>query len=487
VLAVEVRVRNTGPSPVRTRVSLVVGRRRLQRKAVRLDPRLDTTVRLEAELDRPGPYRGHVALDPDHVPADNTRWFALDRGRRARVLCVDGEFGRMDILRETFYLQSALVPGGVAEEPGLELPQVQVVAPNDLQNRDLDNLDVVVLANVPDLPGLSVARLEKFVNTGGGLIVFVGDRVHADTYNGALWGKAKGLLPARLTAPRGDADRRDQPVHLDTIDFKHPLLGAFADGTLGDLRRAHFFRTFGVDEKRLARGSTVVARYSDNGAAIVVKSYGLGRVVLVTSTCDLGWTDLPLSPVFLPLVHQVVRQLSRPVVSADRCEVGQPLRVPLDVTAHAAAVTLTTPSGQEHRLRPRTEGEQLVVTFADTEEPGIYETTVVDAKRTRRRWHPVNLDVRESVLRSAAPEDVGRLFGEGVAVIGPDEVGDAIARARSGVKLWLVLLCLASALFVIEALYAARLNASAGQSADRAEALRAQAAGRRETEGLPTT
>ena len=483
-LAVAAHVRNTGPSPIRTRISLVTDQRRLQRKALRLGARSEAVVQLRAQVEGPGPYRGRVELDPDQLAADNTRWFALDRGRRARVLCIDGEFARMDILRETFYLQAALAPGGPAEDPAEALPAVDVGPAKDLGARELDTYEVVILANVPDLPGLSVARLEKFVNTGGGLIVFVGDRVKADTYNPTLWGKGQGLLPARLCAPLGDANRRDQPVHLDRIDFKHPMLAGFGDGTLGDLRRPHFFRTYGVDADHLARGSVVLARYSDGRPAIVIKPYGLGRVVLVTSTCDLGWADLPLSPVFLPLVHQVIRHLSRPSVSAGRCLVGQPLRLPLDVTARDADVELETPSAEEHRLRPRAEGDQLVATFTGTHEPGIYRASVMEQGHRRHRWQPVNLDVRESVLRSASAEQVKALVGEGVevSVARPDEVGEAILRARSGMKLWLVLLCLASAVFVAEALYAARLNARAGQSADGADLLRAQAAGIQETE-----
>ena len=483
-LDVEVRVRNTGPSPVRTRVSLVVGQRRLQRKAVRVDPRLETTVRLSARLEGPGPYRGRVELDPDLLPADNARWFALDRGRRARVLCVDGEYARMDILRETFYLQAALAPGGVADGAEVALPLVEVVPAKDLAGRELDNVDVVVLANVPELPGLSVARLEKFVNTGGGLVVFVGDRVQAETYNRTLWSRGKGLLPARLTQPTGDADRRDRSVHWERLDYRHPLLSAFADGSLGDLRRPLFFRTFGVDAAKLARGSAVMAWYDDGQPAVVAKTYGLGRVVLVTSTCDLGWTNLALSPVFLPLVHQWVRALSRPAVSAVRCLVGRPLRVPLDVTARQADVTLRTPSGHEHTLRPRAEGDQLVVTFTGTTEPGIYEATVLEKGRPRGRWQPVNVDVRESDLRSASAKETRSLFGEGadIAVAQADEVGEAIGRGRSGMKLWLVLLCLAAVVFVAEALYAARLNADAGRSAERADLVRAQAAGMRELE-----
>ena len=489
VLAVEARVRNTGPTAVRTRVSLVVNERRLQRKAVRVDPRLETTVRLSARIEGPGPYRGRVELDPDLLGADNTRWFALDRGRRPRVLCVDGEYARMEILRETFYLQAALAPGGVADQGDVALPLVDVCPAPELAKRELDNVDVVVLANVAELPGLSVARLEKFVNTGGGLVVFVGDRVQADAYNQALWGNGKGLLPGRLTEPIGDADRRDRPAHVERIDFKHPLLADFADGTLGDLRRPLFFRTYGVDTGHLSRGSAVVAVYDDGRPAVVVKTYGLGRVVLFTSTCDLGWSNLPLSPVFLPLVHQVVRGLSRPAVAAGQCLVGQPLRVMLDVTARDADVTLRTPSGFEHPQRPRAEGDQLVVRFTGTDEPGIYEATVVEKGRTQKRWQVVNVDVRESDLRSASADQTRALFDKGsqVTVAKPDEVGEAILRARSGMKLWLILLCLAAIVFVAEALYAARLNAGAGQGADNADLLQAQAAGMRQDEPTPAS
>ena len=55
--------------------------------------------------------------------------------------------------------------------------------------------------------------------------------------------------------------------------------------------------------------------------AAAERKIGTGRVIVWTTTLDDSWTDLAVKPVFLPLVHQLVRYLARyepAAVVADR-------------------------------------------------------------------------------------------------------------------------------------------------------------------------
>ena len=48
----------------------------------------------------------------------------------------------------------------------------------------------------------------------------------------------------------------------------------------------------------------MVLRYENGAPALVEAEVGRGRVLLLTTTVDREWTDLPIRPGFLPLVQE---------------------------------------------------------------------------------------------------------------------------------------------------------------------------------------
>ncbi len=62
----------------------------------------------------------------------------------------------------------------------------------------------MLLANVRKLDDDQVRALEEFVQNGGGLLIFPGNRIDAAWYERALFKDGKGLLPLALGALEGD-------------------------------------------------------------------------------------------------------------------------------------------------------------------------------------------------------------------------------------------------------------------------------------------
>ena len=54
----------------------------------------------------------------------------------------------------------------------------------------------------------------------------------------------------------------------------------------------------------------MVLRYESGAPALVEAEIGRGRVLLLTTTVDREWTDLPIRPGFLPLVQEAARRLA---------------------------------------------------------------------------------------------------------------------------------------------------------------------------------
>ena len=89
----------------------------------------------------------------------------------------------------------------------------------------------------------------------------------------------------------------------------------------------------------------MLARFDDGAVAAAERKVGPGRVIVWTSTLDDSWSDLPRKPVYLPLVHQLVKYLAQYEEPRSWQTVGQVVDVSALTKARANWVVVT-PSGE---------------------------------------------------------------------------------------------------------------------------------------------
>ncbi|MDP2312569.1 MAG: VWA domain-containing protein [Pseudomonadota bacterium] len=241
-----------------------------------------------------------VEVDDPDLPLDNARYFHLPRIGASRVLVVDGDPGSTPTRSEVYFLERALAPwagaGGIA---------VDVVSPSGLAKLDPTTHRVAFLANVAD-PAAQAPQLVDFVRRGGGLVIGMGDNVTAERYDSAL----ASLLPAPLRKTRdlvsltADDGASLRPPDVEGID----LFRVFARAGRESFARVHTRRVMTTDPP-VGDDVSVLLTYADGVPALLERRIGNGRVLLWTSTFDLGWTNLPLQAVFMPFVQRLTGYL----------------------------------------------------------------------------------------------------------------------------------------------------------------------------------
>ena len=293
-------------------------------------------------------------------------------------------------------------------------------------------------------------RIATFVQNGGGLLVFAGDAV-----TGTSWpGRANGLLPV---APGDVKDRlADKGAILGTIDRSHPALSLFANTQSGDLSAARFYRY-----RSMAADSGVLARFDDGSPAVVEQRTGTGRTVVLASSLDGLWNDLPRQPVFLPFVHQLAQYASGYRAGRSVYEVGdavdlQGVGSASDSTRGVAYVAV---SPQGNRLRiGGTQGESALIPG----EAGIYEVRPAGSPGSRPRLVAVNIPGRELDLARFDPtrltHSVSAVDGAATDSSSPDGVD--LAQQERKQSIWWYLLLIAATLLVVESVLAYRLSRS---------------------------
>jgi len=395
----------------------------------------------------------------DALPLDDAWHLHLKAGKPIRLLCVENSINAIKDFQETIYLRTALDPRTkVDEAPGYVLPQV--VAAQNMTDEDLAGYEVVAVANVSGLTAQQVARLEKFVRSGGGLMLFLGDKVDYSIYNHLLFKPGlRGLLACRLKP-----SQKGTPFWtIADADMEHYVLRPFASKNSGDITLPRFYQRFGVDMPRGpdAEKLNVIARFDDGEPALIEHSFGRGKVLLFTSRCfttawDVGWTDLPRRMVFVPLMHQMVRYLTgREVKQSETIQVGDAIRVKADDIDAERVVAVKRPDGKVQELPVDDSG---IATLRHADMPGIYTAWSGATEEEPAKRFAVDLDTFESDLSSCSELQLRKLqeFGKG----SEDEIVTVSRRAElfrgseNDSGLWRWMLAVACALMVCELLLA---------------------------------
>ncbi|MCH7728135.1 MAG: BatA domain-containing protein [Planctomycetes bacterium] len=123
----------------------------------------------------------------DRLQADSTRFMAARVVRGVPVLVIDGDPTGFHRTSESFYLKRALMPPG-RESSGIV---AEVRLDTELEKLQLDNYKLIFLCNVYHLPDAQIARLERFVRAGNGLVIFPGDQTDPVQYNQSFYNEGK--------------------------------------------------------------------------------------------------------------------------------------------------------------------------------------------------------------------------------------------------------------------------------------------------------
>jgi len=420
--------------------TLSVNSKKKEQTAFTVRPGAPAQAPVEVEFDEAGTYRCSVMLNEDSLRIDDSFEFSLTVDDRVTVLCVDGHPSGIASLSETFFLNAALNPSALTGmRAGSEI-EPKMIGIGDLTGTDLEPYKCVILCNVRTLDGRDLLKFESFLNDGGSLIMFLGNRVSASEYN--EW----SFTPAKLGTIVGRADKRTF-YSFGRVSPNHPIFSG-----MGDLRAAKVFRCFQVEPND---GARVIAQLRNGLPMIIERDYGSGRVLMVATAADLDWSNLPLRRIYAPLLHRMVGYMSSRKATFHAYRVDDTVEFRALAKHYDKSIKVVAPDGRSSYVRPRIDGSYAVATFDQTSEPGRYKV-VAHEDFSNHNGFSVNPDVKESDLTMIPVRKLAQeCKGMGVTVLAkPGMLVDQVTETREGWKLWPLLFKLGLLLFCIEILVA---------------------------------
>ncbi len=367
-----------------TTVSLVVNGEEVDRRAVAQGAGATFTV---PPLG-PGVHAATLEIPADNLPIDDTLHFLIRTREHLPALCAGPEDA-------TLFLRLALGAVG-GDSSGITL---KTITPDALSSETLSSYACVFLCDALPLPGQEIMQVETYVRGGGLLVLWPGNGARVEDY--APWRCLPGTVSAIGTLPpasRTQLLRWNQPTHA----LVNPLRQGLGTPVV-TMRRRLEWTDLADDAEALVTGEA--------GTPVVLsRSFGQGYVFALSIPANRSWSDFPLSPYFLPLVHQFVQYAAglgrfTPFLwAADS--------LPLDDHLPEATVdsTLRSPKGDKVSLRRTTMDNATVLHAEEVHLPGIY-TLSTPTQPDPRPALAINLARQESDLAPIAPDEVGDRMG----------------------------------------------------------------------------
>lgn len=419
-----------------------------------------------------------LSIRDDSLASDNSRYLAVDVPEKNPVLVIDGS----PATEQAFYIADAL-----AANQAVTGFSTTIQTPEDLRRTPLGQFDLIYLINVPDLAPDAIAALEEYVQSGGGLVWYLGDAVRPAFYNEKLFDPESGLFPVRLGIAPQFTDRpiSESLVQPDLVPTDHPLFKLFTLSEVPILDLVFINLAYPLAESSSSQPSLmhdvrVLASLRDTQPLLLEHSFGKGKIVTCLTAAGplmdpqgvvwTNWANGPGSFSFAVFQLELARQLVRSDRTLATLETGEPITMKLNQAYYEPDIEFVSPDDQIHRMqatRTRSETSEdgqgpplSTVSYGETDEPGVYTVTLQTTEQEREiRLFATNVPAQEGDLQLMEDQMLLNELGPDVS-IEIQEAGtfDWIRNDTPGSEVrWLLLILLA--LFCIgEQILASRLS-----------------------------
>ena len=268
-----------------------------------------------------------------------------ERWRRRPVGLIDraGVVARQPLLHELYYLERALNPFTDVRKESFE----------ELLRRELA---VLVLADTGGLQNSEIEKFQSWIKRGGILVRFSGP---------LLASNPDKLLPVTLRIGdrvMGGAMSWSRPATLKIFGPKSPFFGLNIPADVFVHRQVLAQPSLDLDKKTWAR-------LSDGTPLVTARRQGQGWLVLIHTTANTSWSNLPLSGLFVAMLRRIIDLSQGTVALKD----GPPL-APLKVLDGTGKLQVPQP-----HVLPIPSAEFESAKIGPKHPPGFY-----GAKSTRR-------------------------------------------------------------------------------------------------------
>jgi phosphate uptake regulator len=464
-LSVRANLSNHGDTPYETaRVIMRIDDVESTVTQISLAAKGKTQVLFPCTFQSPGSHVMEVeVVVNDQLSTDNRYAAAVSVWDSVKVLLVDGDPSTRPLGGETDYLSVALSPFTFGRVRLSDLMETQTVSVKDFNEEILNGSRVVILANVSQLQDSQKESLTKYVAQGGALLICAGNRIDLNWYNTSLYETGKGLLPLPFGPMKGMAEtskgesKSGSPSRIVAQHFEHPALEFFNEPANGNISSAEIrqWYTLGDRDDGSDDQTLVLARLDSGDKFLVERSFGEGVVVQMATACDADWSDLPLKPVFVPMMQQLVSTMASHISPPRNISTGDPAVAIVEQITNEEqrlqkeTVSIVLPDQSRRTIPTTTQGNIRLARYEQTQRPGTYIMSTPSAETIHFVVESSRSESDLTLMDDAAIETLSKSISASV-VDSPTEYLKQDRLRRHGREIWEYILAALLAFMFLE-------------------------------------
>lgn len=412
--------------------------RNVAQKGIDLNSNASGNFTFTGQIKEYGFNSGKLEIEDDDFLKDNVRFFNFYVPEKIKVLMVSEN--QNDLLFINLVLSQTLDDNS---EPIFSVTQSSTQFFNSYK---LENYDIIILSSPEKIFNLN--SLKNYIINGGKILILPGINSSALAFSKAI--ESLGLNP--INGVTGSKESKSSFTRFKEIDFNHPIFsGIFAESTPKKIESPKIFMSFNY--KPTLNGKEIIT-LENNYSFLVEEKIGQGVVLLFTSAMDLNWNELPLKPIFVPLINRIALYANSNgtnlnFIAGDDVQFKPYKRITDQLRVQA-------PDGKEMIFSSENLGKN-VVSIGKLENAGNYKIFEGDKLIG---MISININSRESNLTKLKDDEFEKFaklsfpssrFRILNLEVNPQEI---IAQERYGTELWKLFLILAIICLVIEMIIA---------------------------------
>jgi len=275
-------------------VSLFINGERLAQQSLNLNPGESKTANLEATAKTFGYNEALVEIEEDDLLEDNKRFTSFYIPEKIPVLIL------ADNLSDTKLVEAALK--SVSEQGYFDLT---VKKTEQISGTQLNNFQVMIIVSSNFMNAKE--KLNQFLSSGKGVIIFPSSETNAAGFNNSL--SAIGLTSAGSFVKT----ERGQSIRFNEIDFNHPVFeNIFIDEKKKQVESPDFYSYYKINSA--GKGKGIISLENESSFLSEYSIYS-GKILLFSSSPVFSWSDFPVKSIFAPLIAKSVMYLSSKNIS----------------------------------------------------------------------------------------------------------------------------------------------------------------------------
>ncbi len=323
-----------------------------------------------------------ASLPDDRLLVDNQRYRVIEIRRQDRLLFVEESKDDTRLLRMSLVNTASR---GSADSPAANIAalsesadRLETVDTVDLPSLDLKNWEALVLNDVAFIEPNLIDQLQRFVRSGGALIIGFGPKTSAESWNNLL--QDENFLGFEF-----DRVSAEQAWSIDPVGYESPVTAPFSGFPDAGLLTTPIFRHWII--KQRAESLVTDVGISNSTPLIVRNSWGTGSVASILSAPEAGiqvsgrgneasnsesWNAIAIWPSFVPVMQQLLRSQLSNVLTQYNLQTAQIIQGKTDRSARSQ-VHVISPDGVEHPLTTEPIAELgFGWFFTNTSKSGVY-------------------------------------------------------------------------------------------------------------------